>query len=69
MKAKLVFECGEMTCATTPGKFCRFLLLHPLGGGVCRLFDECELYPYDSGPKAGWVARCSECLSLPKEHP
>jgi hypothetical protein len=54
---RLETECGERTCASTPGKFCRFVKSKNFGTEfVCILFDR-KLF--DEG---GWLQRCGECL-------
>lgn len=66
MKAKLVLDitCGATTCASEPGKFCRFLRTQRLGTeSVCQLFSE---WGYKGRiplqEKDGWVQRHDACL-------
>jgi hypothetical protein len=56
---KFEIECGEKTCASKPGEFCKFLSGYFLD--MCILFDE-RLFENDDG----WVARCKECLECGK---
>jgi len=71
MRARLTFEieCGERTCASKPGKFCRFLRTKKLGQiPVCDIFRERngeEKRLLDS--EEGWVLRCEECLAVAQE--
>lgn len=63
MKIRIEFECGETTCASEPGKFCRFLRVGWQGESICDLFHD------NGGPtklfdEGGWVQRCSECMKL-----
>jgi hypothetical protein len=63
VKVTLSYECGETTCATEPGKFCRFLgAIHFGQVPVCMLFDNRELQE-----KEGWTQRCEECLEAEQE--
>lgn len=57
MKFKLVFEieCGEKTCASQKGNFCRFFR----GLNSCYLFGSL----FD---KNGWVQRHEDCLRMAK---
>lgn len=51
--------CGETTCATSPGNFCRYLGVRNFGTvPVCTLFGGISLFENEDG----WVARCRECL-------
>lgn len=63
----LAIECGETTCATEPGKFCRFF-------GAIRFGQEpvCMLFPSDEGAytplddSTGWSLRCKACREAEK---
>jgi hypothetical protein len=58
MKSKLIIEHGETTCASKPGKFCRFLgETHFRTVPVCMLFNR-KLQEDDYG----WIKRCDKCL-------
>lgn len=53
----LKFEHGEDTCASEPGKFCRFLGTKHFGMfPSCMLFDDQPL-----SDSLGWVRRCDQC--------
>jgi hypothetical protein len=59
MKSKLIIEHGETTCASEPGKFCRFLGATNFGTvPVCMLFGNQKLDENEEG----WVKRCDDCL-------
>jgi len=59
MKATITFEieCGEITCASEPGKFCQFLRAQLNGSCSCYLFG--KLWDTD-----GWVQRHFDCLTI-----
>ena len=65
MKVSLDFEVGNITCATSPGKFCRFLRVSHLGTRhSCALFlDKVERTstPLRENDQ-GWLERCPDCL-------
>lgn len=48
-------QCGETTCASEPGRFCRFLQVHPIRDGNCELFGKV----FEEG---GWIQRHRHCL-------
>jgi hypothetical protein len=61
-KLEIEIECGELTCAFEPGKFCKFVGAKSFGTKfLCRLFPEDNSYTmlYDEG---GWLMRCEQCL-------
>jgi len=65
---RLYIVCGEKTCASEPGKFCRFVGVKNFGTVyVCLLFPELEA-PGDTSSTylkendEGWLARCTQCL-------
>ena len=77
MSAKVVcipIKCGETTCASAPGKFCRFL-----GGAKFGQVPVCRLFPSEAGSytelddSSGWALRCQACLDntldAKKAHP
>jgi hypothetical protein len=61
-------ECGEFTCASEHGKFCRFFGSIRYGlDAVCRLFPTKEesftrLEVNEGSHMTGWTLRCEECL-------
>jgi hypothetical protein len=70
MKANLniEIECGGNTCASEPGKFCRFLGTTHFGTRpVCRLFPTPEDSHASLKEKDGWVQRCKACLEVSQE--
>jgi hypothetical protein len=62
---EIKINCGDKTCASKPGKFCRFAGAKGFGTRpVCLLFrdndsNEVHLTEEIAG---GWLARCSQCL-------
>jgi len=59
----LTFVSGETTCASEPGKFCKFLYTKNFGtSAVCHLFDDNPLFEHTFGEKKGWIARCHQCM-------
>lgn len=63
MKKKLIFEieCGEKTCASKKGKFCRFFIDDMNGRTFCFHFG--ETFEID-----GWIQRHKECIEMTKEN-
>lgn len=62
MKSYIMIEHGEKTCASEPGKFCRFLGAKSFGTvPVCMLFENRLL-----NEKDGWVLRHKDCLNTLK---
>jgi hypothetical protein len=66
---KLEIECGEKTCASEPGKFCKWLRTARFGSiWTCQIFCECgtildgKIYPDSLEEKDGWIQRHPECL-------
>ena len=58
MKSYIMIEHGEKTCASEPGKFCKFLGHKSFGVvPVCMLFNTETLYEED-----GWTLRSNTCL-------
>ena len=58
MKIIIETECGEKTCASTPGHFCRFVGTKHLGASYYCLLFNTPLYDGSDG----WLHRCQECL-------
>lgn len=59
----IVTNCGETTCASEPGKFCRHVRTSHCGTRwVCGLFWD-EDGPKELPEKDGWLARLPECLA------
>ena len=64
MEVSLEINCGELTCAEEPGKFCRFLKWTLNGRASCWLFGETL---DDSSKKLpGWTMRCRSCIDTAK---
>jgi hypothetical protein len=66
----LNIECGAKTCASEPGKFCRFLGAESFGTKpVCMLFphEDQSFTPLSS--IGGWRQRCPECLQAERDAP
>ncbi len=58
MISTIKFEHGVKTCASEPGKFCRWQGTQGFGTRqVCLLFDGCPLFTED-----GWLQRCGQCV-------
>lgn len=57
MKQYLVFEieCGQITCASEPGKFCKFFNADVRDDGNCLFFG--KVFAID-----GWVMRHKLCV-------
>lgn len=54
------FECGEKTCAESPGKFCKFMTYNSRSGkSICYFFGQL----YDEN---GWVQRAEKCIEMSK---
>ena len=65
MKVQIEFECGEKTCASEPGEFCRFLGAKKMGlRPVCLLFRDRRGEEQRLFEEGGWLQRCPECLAL-----
>ena len=70
---KIIINCGEMTCASSPGKFCEYLGARKFGQQpVCLLFPELNPAPGDPGgvtvleQTEGWLQRLPACLEAEK---
>lgn len=68
---KISVDCGEKTCASEPGNFCRFMGSVKFGQvPVCTLFPDVkkgETYTILGNTKeddTGWVLRCQSCMAL-----
>jgi len=58
---KIKIDCGDKTCSSDKGKFCRFEYASVTGSFPrCDLFDK-PLLDKDGGIM-GWLLRCKECL-------
>lgn len=62
-RLNILIECGEKTCASSPGKFCKYLWVRRFGTeSVCSLFpsepDTCTVLDAEDG----WTQRCQACL-------
>ena len=67
---RIQIECGETTCASEPGRFCRFLGSRRMGTvPVCMLFPEKNPGRKHPGgiteleQTTGWLQRCPACLA------
>lgn len=64
MKIELEIDCGPTTCASAPGKFCRYVITYCFGTHFyCDLWGKEELQEDDRG----WLKRCPECLAAEKK--
>lgn len=69
---QIVIKCGETTCASEPGAFCKYLYTSRFGTKFhCKLFSKnddvggyIELEEHQSGINKGWIARHEKCLSF-----
>jgi len=60
---KIEIDCAEKTCASEPGKFCRFVSTKHFGQHYyCHLFEEDLKDSLGNGE--GWLLRCEKCLEL-----
>lgn len=64
---KLEIECGEKTCASEPGKFCKWLSTRKMGTiRFCWLFSadhQGKATPLEEDEKHGWIQRHPDCLA------
>ena len=58
---KFDIECGETTCASEPGKFCRFCKWKLNGDGTCYFFG--KLFEDENG----CLARHKDCIAMAEE--
>lgn len=56
---KFDIECGDITCASEPGKFCRFFQCDVFGKSSCFIFGQLS-------EKDGWVQKHQDCLNNTK---
>lgn len=69
-QARIEYECGAHTCASEPGKFCRFLGARRFG-----TIYLCTLYPSEKASytvlevEGGWLQRCNACISATQVNP
>ena len=64
MISTIKIEHGETTCASEPGKFCRFLGTKNFGTQpVCMLNGDLPLFEHSEGEKKGWLARSGACIN------
>ena len=64
---KIKLDCGQTTCASEPGKFCRFLTARADGScPQCNLFGGWRLTDAN-GDLTGWILRCQACLEAEVE--
>ena len=62
-KLAISITCGELTCASEPGKFCRFSGTRRFGTEfVCMLFPSEDSFTH-LVIKNGWAQRCNACLA------
>ena len=64
---KLELNCGEKTCASSPGNFCRFAR-SSVDGFLprCTLFGE-RLFDETGTSVMGWLQRLPKCLQAEEE--
>lgn len=68
-------DCGATTCASAPGKFCRYLGVRRFGTeSICLLFSREDrrrgvqfARVSDDGDPDGWAKRLPECLAAEVE--
>jgi hypothetical protein len=60
---KIEIECSHVTCASKPGKFCRYVGITHFGSQyVCMLFSSNDNSHTKLKEKDGWLLRCNECI-------
>jgi hypothetical protein len=65
---RLPLNCGDKTCASEPGKFCKFMLTRHFGQDFyCQIFGPVDMRGRpeslpQSGPY-GWTLRWPECIA------
>ncbi len=76
MICSIKIECGEFTCASEPGRFCRFVRVSHFGkvyqcaafadknGDMIRLKEGDGVSVLKGG--VGWLMRCQECIEEAK---
>ena len=61
----ITIECGENTCASSPGRFCLYIQAEATGHNPsCYLFGK-QLRD-ENGGMLGWLQRCKECKEAEK---
>ena len=72
IQIKLDIECGELTCASTPGMFCKYFYTQRFGTiDHCHLFSKMGVYGGLYEPlevKDGWTLRHPDCLTNCKDN-
>lgn len=64
---KITINCGETTCASEPGKFCRYMGTKYFGTQfICMLFPDGYEFTFLFDDKNGWLQRCKACLDAEK---
>lgn len=56
-RIQLEINCGDFTCASEPGKFCKCL-----GTSKFGQLSKCNLFDGNLEEEEGWLQRCQECL-------
>lgn len=57
-------ECGATTCASSPGKFCKYVGARKMGTvSICLLFPSIDTSFTDLEDDDGWLQRCPDCIS------
>lgn len=61
---KIEIECGERTCASEPGVWCKMIGTKIYGSRwVCTLFQDKDGRTFtELEDKDGWIQRCPACL-------
>lgn len=58
-----IIECGEKTCASKSGNFCKYFRRKNYGQEfICSRFEDKEKREIRLFDENGWVMRCIECL-------
>ena len=61
---EIEISCGRTTCATEPGKFCRFTGTARFGTiTVCSLFPSDKHSYTELKDVDGWIIRCEDCMN------
>lgn len=56
-------NCGNTTCASKPGEFCKYMGSRHFGSvPICTLFPSEDAIYTELQDKGGWVQRCQDCL-------
>lgn len=59
-RLNIIFEAGETTCASKPGKFCEWLRTDMYGRLSCQIFGPLKTSKPDG---RGWVLRHDNCIA------